>query len=59
VSADSLVESKAPLQERVLINRVEYADGTLWQRPDWSFAEIRLSYKTAMATAWTEMCRSL
>ncbi len=59
VSAESLVESKAPLQERVVINRIEYADGTLWQRPDWSFAEIGLSYKTAMATPWTEMCRSL
>lgn len=59
VSTESLVESKAPLQERVLINRLEYADGTLWQRPDWSFAEIRLSYKTAMATPWTEMCRGL
>lgn len=59
VSAESLVESKVPTQERVVINRIEYADGTLWQRPEWSFAEIRLSYKTAMATPWTEMCRAL
>ena len=60
VSAESLADKsrKAP-QERVLINRVEYADDTIWQRKDWSFAEIRLSYLTAMATPWTEMCRGL
>lgn len=60
VSADSLSNSanKDP-QERVLINRVEYEDGSIWQRPDWSFAEIRLTYARAMATPWTEMCRGL
>ncbi|HKR61527.1 MAG TPA: hypothetical protein VJS64_17705 [Pyrinomonadaceae bacterium] len=48
-----------PLAEKVIINRLEYSDGTIWQRQDWSFAEIRLSYKNAMATPWTEMCRGL
>ena len=48
-----------PPQERVMINRVEYADGTIWQRQDWSFGEIRLSYINAIATPWTEMCRGL
>src|SRR2546421_9502009 len=28
------------LQEKVLINRVEYADGSIWQRRGWNFAEI-------------------
>ena len=60
VSAESLAaKTEKPAQERVLINRVEYADGTIWQRQDWSFAEIRLSYISAMATPWTEMCRGL
>jgi hypothetical protein len=60
VSAESLAaKTQRPPQERVLINRVEYADGTMWQRQDWSFAEIRLNYITAMATPWTEMCRGL
>ena len=60
VSAESLAGMNAkPPQERVLINRLEYSDGTIWQRKDWSFAEIRLSYKNAMATPWTEMCRGL
>lgn len=60
VNAESLAgNAPKPPQERVVINRVEYSDGTMWQRKDWSFAEIRLSYASAMATPWTEMCRGL
>lgn len=60
VSASSLsnTTNNGP-KEKVLINRVEYADGSIWQRPDWSFAEIRLTYARAMASPWTEMCRGL
>lgn len=46
--------------EKVVINRVEYADGAIWQRKDWSFAEVRLTYARAVGTPWgAEMCRSL
>jgi hypothetical protein len=46
--------------EQVLINRVEFADGSIWQRKDWNFGEVRLSYSRAIATPWgTEMCRGL
>ena len=59
VDAGTLVNNNV-LQEKVLINRVEYADGTIWQRGDWSFAAIRESYKRAIETPWgNEMCRSL
>ncbi|HXI25315.1 MAG TPA: hypothetical protein VNG71_15735 [Pyrinomonadaceae bacterium] len=59
VDAGTLVNHNA-LQEKVLINRVEYADGTIWQRRDWSFAAIREGYKRAIETPWgNEMCRSL
>jgi hypothetical protein len=59
VDAGTLVSNKA-LQEKVLINRIEYADGTIWQRRDWSFAAIGESYKRAIETPWgNEMCRSL
>ncbi|MDQ2856592.1 MAG: hypothetical protein M3R68_09705 [Acidobacteriota bacterium] len=52
--------NKSALQERVVINRVEYADGSIWQRKDWSFAEIGLAYRRAVATPWgAEMCRRL
>ncbi len=46
--------------EQVVINRVEFADGSIWQRKDWNFGEVRLSYARAVATPWgTEMCRGL
>ena len=47
--------------EKVVINRVEYADGSTWTRKDWNAAEIKSTYKSAMATPWSpgEMCRGL
>jgi len=46
--------------EEVVINRVEFADGSIWQRKDWNFGEVRLSYARAVATPWgAEMCRGL
>jgi len=61
VSVDTLARKSANAgEEKVLINRVEYSDGSIWQRKDWSFGEVRLSYARAVATPWgTEMCRSL
>jgi hypothetical protein len=48
-------------QEKVLINRVEYADGSTWQRKDWNPNEIKSTYQRAMATPWNagEVCRGL
>ena len=49
-----------PIQEKVVINRVEYVDGTIWRRKDWNFAEIRQNYLRAVAAPWgKEMCRML
>jgi hypothetical protein len=49
-----------PFDEKVVINRVEYADGSIWQRKDWNFGEIRMTYRRAISTPWTtEMCRGL
>ena len=61
VSVDSLSQKSGnPFQEKVVINRVEYSDGTIWQRKDWNFAEIGLSYRRAVSTPWgPEMCRGL
>jgi len=58
----AIVGDKSPtgLREKVLLNRVEYADGSIWQRRDWNFGEIRMSYKRAIETPWEgEMCRGL
>ncbi|MBD0327368.1 MAG: hypothetical protein ICV68_13105, partial [Pyrinomonadaceae bacterium] len=47
-------------EETVVINRVEYADGSIWQRRDWNFAEVKLGIARAIGTPWgTEMCRGL
>ena len=48
-------------QDKVIINRVEFADGKSWMRKEWNAAEIKESYKRAMATPWSpnEMCRTL
>jgi len=47
-------------QEKVVINRVEYADGSIWQRKDWNFAEIKRGFERAIGTPWgAEMCRGL
>ena len=51
----------SPGTEQVVINRVEFADGSIWQRKEWNFSEVRLSHARAMATPWdeNEMCRGL
>jgi hypothetical protein len=61
VSVDTLAKKgEQTAMEEVLINRVEYADGSIWQRKEWNFGEVRLSYERAVATPWgTEMCRRL
>ncbi len=61
ISAESLAGKSGNLyQEKVVINRVEYADGTIWQRKDWNFAEVRASVARVTATPWgAEMCRGL
>ena len=61
ISVDTLAKSPdTPFQERVVINRVEYQDGSIWQRKDWKFAEVRSAIARAVSTPWgAEMCRSL
>lgn len=61
ISVGSLDNKSGKLfEEKVVINRVEYADGTIWQRKDWNFAEIRSTLAIALGTPWgTEMCRAL
>ena len=45
---------------KVTINRVEYTDGTIWQRRGWNFGEVRASIARAVSTPWgAETCRPL
>jgi hypothetical protein len=59
VNAETAANS--PFQEKVVINRVEFADGKSWMRKDWNANEIKAGYQRAMATPWSpgEMCRAL
>ncbi len=62
ISVGSLSTKDGTLfQEKVLVNRVEYSDGSIWQRKGWNFAEVRAAYNRAVGTPWdpTEMCRGL
>lgn len=61
ISASSLDNNSGNVfEEKVLINRIEYADGTILQRKDWSYAKIKESLDRVLKTPWRqEMCRKL
>jgi hypothetical protein len=47
-------------KENVLINRVEYSDGSIWQRKTWNFAEVKVSYERVLREKWLPgMCKGL
>ena len=49
-----------PFKEKVLINRVEYSDGSIWQRKNWSLAEVKASYERVLREPWVPgMCKGL
>ncbi len=51
--------SASQFEEGVVINRVEFADGTFWQRKGWDVNELRLIPKARSETRNMPMCRSL
>jgi hypothetical protein len=51
-------DSNAQFEEAVLINRIEFVDGTTWQRPGWSFDEVKLT-TNARDTRNLPTCRGL
>ena len=54
------LNSGTPFKEEVLINRVEYTDGSLMQRKAWSLEEVKASYERAMREQWLPgMCKAL
>jgi hypothetical protein len=61
VNVDTLAKgTKSPFQEKIVINRVEYVDGSIWQRPDWSLKELKASYERALHSPWVPgMCKPL
>jgi hypothetical protein len=60
VNVKSLTKARADqFQEGVVINRVEYADGSSWQRKDWNVNDLKLVPKARSETRNLPMCRSL
>jgi hypothetical protein len=61
ISAGSLDNKTGNIfEEKILINRVEYADGTILQRKDWSYSKIKASLNSVLEIPWgQEMCRKL
>jgi hypothetical protein len=53
IDVKTLGEGNAnPFKENVLINRVEYADGSIWQRKGWSLTEVKASYERVLREQW-------
>jgi hypothetical protein len=47
-------------KEKVVINRVEYSDGTIWQRKDWHLSEVQRSYERVLREPWVPgTCKGL
>ena len=61
VNVNTLADkSENPFKEQVLINRVEYADGSIWQRKGWSLNEVKSSYERVLREQWVPgMCKGL
>jgi hypothetical protein len=60
VSVKTLSKKSEPtFDEAVIINRVEFEDGSNWQRKDWNYDDVRLTAKTASNAKKQQMCRGL
>ena len=46
------LNSGAAFKESVVINRIEYSDGTVWQRKAWNLAEVKASYERVLREKW-------
>lgn len=60
VNVKTLGNAKNPFKETVVINRIEYSDGSIWQRKNWSLAEVKASYERVLREQWLPgMCKGL
>ncbi|HEU4769848.1 MAG TPA: hypothetical protein VFS77_20955 [Pyrinomonadaceae bacterium] len=59
VSVAALAD-KSQFKEAVLINRVEYSDGSMWQRNGWSLKDVMTSYERVLREQWQPgQCKGL
>ena len=61
IDAESLAKSTDKLfDEKVFVNRIEFADGTLRQRGNWKYEDVQNSVERATSVGWgNETCRGL
>jgi hypothetical protein len=60
VSVGSLKKkSHDEFEQKVIINRVEYDDGSVWQRKGWNFDEVKLNVKPVAGSSRFQPCRGL
>ena len=54
------LNSGSGFKENVLINRIEFSDGSIWQRKAWNLAEVKGSYERVLREPWLPgMCKGL
>lgn len=54
------LNSGTPFKESVLINRIEFTDGSMWQRKAWNLDEVKGTYERALREPWAPgMCKGL
>jgi hypothetical protein len=59
VSVGALAD-KSQFKENAVINRIEYSDGSIWQRKDWKLAEVKGSYERVLREPWVPgQCKGL
>ena len=52
--------TKNPFKEDVLINRLEFSDGSIWQRKGWNMAEVKASFDRVLREQWVPgTCKGL
>jgi hypothetical protein len=61
IDAESLVyPTEKRFDESVVVNRIEFSDGTLRQRGNWKYEDVQKAVERLTSTAWgKEVCRAL
>lgn len=61
IDAESLANPAGKLfNEEVLVNRIEFSDGSILQRGNWKFDDVKKDVERATSTPWAgEVCRKL
>src|SRR5687768_7167002 len=61
IDLESLAKTTGKLfNEEVYVNRIEFSDGSILQRADWKYADVKAAVERATSTPWgEEICRGL